>query len=323
KDVKRNFSNNSTVLVYNIDSYIGCPLFSVDAKPIGIIAVMQQKEIKDISYTKSLLKIAAKRTELELEKINYQKMLETKNIELERQNTELASFNYIASHDLQEPLRKIITFSNRLFQKYNESLPEGSREYLERIISSAKRMSTLIEDLLNFSWISNTTEAFVVTDLNEIVKQVLVDLEEFNFQRDANIQVGHLPELKANPLQMTQLFLNLIGNALKFSREGIKPEISISAKDLKVDELKEYENLHHNLTYVKISVKDNGIGFEQKYADKIFTLFQRLHGKNEYHGTGIGLALTKKIVENHNGHISAQSEINKGAIFIVILPKTT
>ncbi len=322
KDCKKIFNKNDTILVYNIDAFVGCPLFSADSKPIGMIAVMQQKEIKELSYTTTLLKIAAKRTELELEKINYQIMLETKNVELERHNTELASFNYIASHDLQEPLRKIITFSNRLSQKYVDTLPEGSSEYIDKIVYSAKRMSSLIEDLLNFSWISNTTEAFEQTDLNEIVRQVLIDLEESVVQKNAKVILGPLPILKANPLQMTQLFLNLIGNGIKFSREANIPELTISAKELCKAEILEYENLPKNKDYTEIRIKDNGIGFEQKYAEKIFILFQRLHGKNEYEGTGIGLALTKKIVENHRGAIKAHSELNKGTEFVIILPLT-
>ena len=321
KDCKKFFSDNPILQVYNVDGYIGSSLYGADSTPIGIIAIMHQKEITEISYTKSLLKIAARRTELELEKMNYQKMLETKNVELERQNAELASFNYVPSHDLQEPLRKIITFSNRLNQKYADILPVGSREYIDKIVSSATRMSDLIEDLLNFSWVSNSKEVFEETDLNEIVNAVLVDLEENIKEKKAIINIGILPVLKANPLQMTQLFLNLIGNALKFSKNAVPPEINISARDLSLSEIKKIPNLNLNLNYCKISIKDNGIGFEQKYIDKIFTIFQRLHGKNEYSGTGIGLALSKKIAENHSGYITAQSELNNGAIFIIILPK--
>lgn len=321
KGCKSFFSDNPIIQVYNIDAYIGFPLYGEDSTPLGIIAVMQQKEITEISYTKSLLKIAARRTELELEKMNYQKMLETKNVELERQNSELASFNYVASHDLQEPLRKIITFSNLLNQKYADDLSLGSKEYIDKIVSSAKRMSDLIEDLLNFSWISNSKDEFVETDLNEIVKEVLIDLEEYIKEKSAKINIGILPVLKANPLQMTQLFLNIISNAIKFSKNDLPPEIIISAKDLSLAEIKKIPKLNLNLDYCKISIKDNGIGFEQKYIDKIFTIFQRLHGKNEYSGTGIGLALSKKIVENHSGYITAQSELNYGAIFIIILPK--
>lgn len=247
-------------------------------------------------------------------------VLEEKNKELERSNNELASFSYIASHDLQEPLRKIITFADKLLEIPEISASSITRTYLEKIILSSERMRQLIEDVLNFSRIS-TEEKFTKTNLNEIVNNVLTDFEQEIFEKKAMVEVSELPVIPAIKVQMRQLFHNLISNGLKFTVASSTPRLSISAEPLHPDELKEHPNLSNSISYVKILVRDNGIGFNQEFAEKIFIIFQRLHGNNEFPGTGIGLALCRKITDNHNGLIYAVSLEGKGTTFHIILPE--
>ncbi len=242
------------------------------------------------------------------------------NMHLAKSNNELQQFAFMASHDLQEPLRKIITFSNRIQEQYNKDMPEGSKAYLEKIISSSQRMTRLIEDLLNFSMIVGSEEQFVKTDLNDVLKLILTDFEVLIRDKDAHIQYEKLPVISANSVQMSQLFRNLIGNALKFSQEGVPPIITISARELSPGDIKKYPELHEDNTYHEITIKDNGIGFDQQNAEKIFTIFHRLNHQNKYKGTGIGLALCKKIIENHQGVINVESETGKGTSFHLILP---
>jgi PAS domain S-box-containing protein len=242
------------------------------------------------------------------------------NVTLTKTNNELQQFAYMASHDLQEPLRKIITFSNRIQQQYNNDMPEGSKAYLEKIVSSSQRMTRLIEDLLNFSMVAGSDEQFVRTDLNEVLRLILTDFEELIKEKGAEIVHEDLPVICANTVQMSQMFHNLIGNALKFSKNGVKPIIEISSKLLAPDSILEYPELVDDTQYIELTFKDNGIGFDQQYADKIFTIFHRLNHDEKYKGTGIGLALCKKIVENHQGSISVSSEVGKGAAFKIILP---
>ncbi len=240
------------------------------------------------------------------------------NFQLEHTNQELKQFAYVASHDLQEPLRKIITFSNRMTDKYKE-MPPGSMEYLDKINSSAQRMSLLINDLLVFSSTTKLSEGFIETDLNEILAAALTDFDVEIQNKDAHIKIGPLPVIKAIPMQMTQLFHNLISNALKFSKTGRRQVIEICYEKVKGENVKEVvENKAQ--WYYKIVFSDTGIGFDSKYAEQIFSIFQRLHGKSEYEGTGIGLALCKRIVENHKGLIYAEGKQNEGAVFNVVLP---
>lgn len=247
-------------------------------------------------------------------------VLEEKNKELERSNNELASFSYIASHDLQEPLRKIITFADKLLEIPEINTSSSTRTYLEKIILSSERMRQLIEDVLNFSRIS-TEEKFTKTNLNEIVNNVLTDFEQKIFEKKATIDVAKLPAIPAIKIQMRQLFHNLISNALKFTGASTTPRIQISAEPLHPAELNTHANLSKSISYVKILVKDNGIGFNQEFAEKIFMIFQRLHGNNKFPGTGIGLALCRKIADNHNGLIYAVSLEGKGTVFHIILPE--
>jgi two-component system CheB/CheR fusion protein len=221
---------------------------------------------------------------------------------------------------LQEPLRKIITFSTRLQDMHKAELSTEVKSYLNKIEGASFRMSTLIRDLLNFSRLLQHEKSFVPTDLNGTLKNILDDFELLVHEKKAQIKFDELPTIDAIPLQMNQLFYNLISNALKFSKEDVPPVITITSRTLSEKEIQKYPAFIPFISYVEIIFKDNGIGFGQKYADKIFIIFQRLHGKETYIGTGIGLALTKKIIENHHGEIFADAKENEGAAFHIILP---
>jgi light-regulated signal transduction histidine kinase (bacteriophytochrome) len=256
-----------------------------------------------------------------LEKEKFQKILENKVRELDRSNKELEEFAYIASHDLQEPLRKITSFSERLKEKLPSNLEPDVQLYLNRMLAATDNMRTLIDNLLEFSRTSRISEPFVKTDLNNIISEVKADLELKIEETSTNISSEVLPVIDAIPMQMRQLFTNLFTNAIKFKGEGSTPKIDIKCAELNEEE-KENNHLRQNIKYYKIIVKDHGIGFDQEFSMKIFQIFQRLHGKAEYPGSGIGLAICKKIVENHAGRIFAESEPGKGAEFITILPES-
>lgn len=243
---------------------------------------------------------------------NYERELKQHIEELNNSNRELEQFAYVASHDLQEPLRKIRAFGDRLISKYMDVIGEDGRNYIERMQNASARMQKLIDDLLTFSRISRTQEPYEPVDFNKVVQEVLNDLEIAIESKQVQVHVGQLPVLHARTGQIRQLFQNLISNAVKFSRDDVQSEIHIDSQVL------EKERKPNKL--VRIRVRDNGIGFDEKYADKIFIIFQRLHGKTEYEGTGIGLAICKRIVENHNGSITAYSHPGKGATFEIILP---
>lgn len=237
--------------------------------------------------------------------------------ELEIKNKQLEQFAYIASHDLQEPLRKIQTFVQVLEKKIDE--PGIREKYFDKINSSAKRMGDLIQSVLNYSRLSQIDELWATTDLNKVLENVKADYELLIAEKNAVVHSEPLPTIKGIPLQLSQLFTNLIGNALKFSHG--KPIIKISSAMVKAGEARKVNSaLDNSKNYLELIFKDNGIGFEQQYAEKIFTIFQRLNSREDFMGTGIGLALCKKIVENHEGHIHARSELGKGAEFFVYLP---
>jgi light-regulated signal transduction histidine kinase (bacteriophytochrome) len=256
-----------------------------------------------------------------LEKEKFQKILENKVRELDRSNKELEEFAYIASHDLQEPLRKITSFSERLKEKLPSNLEPDVQLYLNRMLAATDNMRTLIDNLLEFSRTSRISEPFVKTDLNNIISEVRADLELKIEETSTDIRSDTLPVVDAIPMQMRQLFTNLFTNAIKFKGEDSTPVIEIKCAVLSEEE-KESNHLRQNSKYYKITVKDHGIGFDQEFSMKIFQIFQRLHGKAEYPGSGIGLAICKKIVENHSGRIFAESEPGKGAEFITILPES-
>lgn len=234
-----------------------------------------------------------------------EKELHAYSKELARSNQELQDFAYVSSHDLQEPLRKIQAFGDLLDSEYGEQLGEG-REYLTRMQGAALRMSTLIQDLLAFSRVSTKPNTRQDVDLNEVVSDVISDLEMRINDTEALVSVAKLPHVVADPTHMRQLFQNLIGNALKFHQPDVAPVIEVSATT--------------SSKWYEIRVKDNGIGFDMKYLERIFAVFQRLHGREVYDGTGIGLAVCRKIVERYNGTITAESQKNKGSTFIVRLP---
>lgn len=453
------FPNNPTLVKFNVEGYIGYPLFDIHGKPIGLIAAMHQNPIAEPNYVQSLLRIAAKRAEMELERLRNEKMLaiknqelltinkqlsetqhflnnilesinhgvlsyiaireggkiidfeiryvndialeqinlpieqvigkryltvfpiakkhglfdrivrvlntqtsetheinsphfphrwfmvqyvplddgvtatfveitdqknqarilEEKNRELERSNTELASFSYIASHDLQEPIRKIQTFSNRILESASSTFSPETNNYFQRIVAASKRMQNLISALLNYSRINSSESQFSTVDLNIILEDVKTNLEEIFEDKHVVVEASVLPTLHVIPHQINQLFLNIIANAIKYKKPDIDPIIKINARILPANELAD-DDLVLFEPYWKISISDNGIGFEQQYANRIFELFQRLHGKSEYEGTGIGLAICKKIVQNHNGIIKAISEPGVGSVFSIYLP---
>ncbi|WP_293894322.1 ATP-binding protein [Flavobacterium sp.] len=239
-----------------------------------------------------------------------------RTIELEKMNKELQSFNYISSHDLQEPLRKIQTFSTQLLEKEKQNLTQSGKDKLDRMQNAACRMQTLINDLLAYSRTNVSDRKFENTDLNIILNEVKNDLEDELRLKNATIEVTELGKADIIPFQFRQMLHNLISNALKFSTPEKPPHIKIKSKII---------SAYHPLGGQKvchISISDNGIGFEQHYSDKIFEVFQRLHGKEQYNGTGIGLAIVKKIVENHHGIITANGELNKGANFDIYIPTT-
>ncbi|HLO92550.1 MAG TPA: PAS domain-containing protein [Lentimicrobium sp.] len=246
-------------------------------------------------------------------------MLEEKNLQLERQNDELASFNHMASHDLQEPLRKIMVLSKLIMENEDGNLSETSLNYFNRMLQSALRMQTLINDLLDYSRASNLSSIKIPYDLNRALKETLHNLKEEISIKKAKIEAEPLPVLNAVPGQIQQLFNNLIDNALKYSKSDVTPIIKISSKIVPGEQLTGF-GLKKIAHYYCISFSDNGIGFDQKYANKIFELFQRLHSKTEYSGTGIGLTICKKVVQNHNGYITASGSPNEGSIFNLFFP---
>ncbi len=241
------------------------------------------------------------------------------NKKLENSNQELEQFAFIASHDLQEPLRKILTFSDFIEEKMMDIPPE-TKTYIEKIISAGKRMEKLIRDLLNFSLANDKTKGISHISLNTLMQEVLNDLELTVREKEAVIHVADLPDIEGITVQIHQLFYNLVSNALKFSSTDRQPKVEIQSRPLNADDLKAYPQLKKDLQYLDITVFDNGIGLDQEYADKIFIIFQRLNPVSNFPGTGIGLALCRKIVQNHSGEIFVQSEKGKGSVFHVILP---
>jgi signal transduction histidine kinase len=240
--------------------------------------------------------------------------LEASVEELKRSNVSLQEFAYVASHDLQEPLRKITFFADRLKHRIASKLNEEESNMLERMLSSSSRMRTLIQDLLEYSQVSANRGKLESVDLNDVIQSVISDLEATISEKNAVVTTGKLPVITGDVVQLRQMFQNLLENGLKYSRANTPPAISVTCRstDKIVDGTLQ--------TFHQIDITDNGIGFEQKYAERIFQIFQRLHGQGEYKGTGVGLAIVQKVVEHHKGFITAQSEPGEGTTFTVLLP---
>jgi light-regulated signal transduction histidine kinase (bacteriophytochrome) len=250
------------------------------------------------------------------QKMEASEKLRNLNDALAKSNRDLEQFAYVASHDLQEPLRKIQTYSTLLEKGLDDR--EASANYISRIISSVVRMRELIRSILHYSQASNVTGNPEMVDLNELIENLKMDYELAIAEKEAEIILNKLPPVEGDKLQLNQLFLNLISNSLKFTER--KPVIKIQGTVVEEPDLKDQDPAKPASPYLRITFEDNGIGFEQQFGEKIFTIFQRLHSRNQYPGTGIGLALCKKIVENHKGRISVQSTPGKGTIFEIHLP---
>ena len=265
-----------------------------------------------------ILGVVADRSEVE----TYQIELERRLVALKKSNSELEQFAYVASHDLQEPLRKIISFGERLNLKYANKLGDEGKFFVERMTNAANRMQTLIQDLLTYSRVSRHSESFETVDLKQVLKQVLDDLELKIQEKQATITFENLPTINAQSFQMYQLFQNLFTNALKFTKSEVPAVITVKCSVATPSEVKENPALLPLGNYYRITVSDNGIGLEDEYAERIFALFQRLHGRSEYEGTGLGLAICRKIVEGHQGQIKAKGTLGVGTEFTIYLPET-
>jgi PAS domain S-box-containing protein len=293
---------------YRWHRIIGEPVFDKENRIVKWVGAFTDIHTEK-AFTQELEKQVAERT----------KELADTNIALARMNKELQSFAYISSHDLQEPLRKIQTFSTQIIEKESQNLSDSGKDKFRRMQNSAKRMQTLIDDLLTYSRTSSLEGKFENVNLNKIIEEVKDDLKEELQQKHATIDVHEVCDANIIPFQFRQLLFNLVNNSLKFSNPNVAPRIEIKSKLARGAELKN-DKLEKELKYCHIRIADNGIGFEQQYSDKIFEVFQRLHGKSQYDGTGIGLSIVKRIVENHNGIITARGELNKGATFDIYIP---
>ncbi|WP_264538528.1 PAS domain-containing protein [Flavobacterium sp. N1736] len=292
---------------YRWHAVIGEPVFNEENKIIKWVGAFTDIQTEK-AFTNELEKQVTART----------KELEHNNMELEKMNKELQSFTYISSHDLQEPLRKIQTFASQIMERESENLSDVGKDKFQRMQNAAKRMQTLINDLLSYSRTNTQERVFEKKDISEIINEVKEDLKEELEQKHAVIESGEPCEISIIPFQFRQLIYNLVSNSLKFSKQDITPVIKIKSEIHPVKSSD--DNFLTEGGYCHISISDNGIGFDQEYNTKIFEVFQRLHGREQYNGTGIGLAIVKKIVENHNGYITAKGESNKGATFDIYIP---
>jgi PAS domain S-box-containing protein len=307
-DVKFRYLNS--ILGYRIHRAFGNPRYDDDGKFIGHIGIMQ-----DVS------KEEERKESLEKEVIARTEELHLKNVTLEKVNQDLASFAYVSSHDLQEPLRKIQAFSTRIRELDANSFSPKSLDYFERISTASKRMRALIEDLLAYSRANTSERKFEFLDLNDLLSDVLMELEDSIQETGAIVLIGAMPKARVIQFQFQQLAINILSNAFKFSKPGVPPIVEITAdvvdaRDIQHDDVNPAQQYHH------ISFTDNGIGFESEYNEKIFEVFQRLHTRSAYTGTGVGLAICKKITENHDGLIVAEGKLGIGSTFHIYLPVT-
>ncbi|WP_192349692.1 CHASE3 domain-containing protein [Algoriphagus sp. Y33] len=306
------FRESNQVLINNINALpfiVG--LISVFSITIGLVTFFSIYQ-----YNKAQL-LANKEITLFQEKLRDQIKL------LDDSNKELEQFAYVASHDLQEPLRKITAFSDLLNEQYSDKLQGDGDLYLNRITAASVRMRLLITDLLEYSRAGRVDpEQVKSVNLSQVISEMLEDFEITIQDKAANITVGKLPKVKGSDTEYRQVFQNLISNSLKFAKTGINPEITITSEKASQALVSKYPTLNKNGNYYRIKLVDNGIGFEKEHADRIFSIFQRLHGKKEYEGTGIGLSITRKIIEKYGGIIYAESSLGKGSTFNIILPST-
>lgn len=305
-------------------SWLGVPLRTPNGA-IGVLVVQHYEETHayaegDVEFITSVagqVAVAIERRRAEVALRRSEAELKRFAAKLESSNRELQDFASVASHDLQEPLRKIQAFGDRLKTKHGDALGEGGRDYLERMQNAAGRMQTLINDLLTFSRVTTKAQPFVKVDLTEVAAGVVSDLEARVERSGGRVEMGEMLTLDADPLQMRQLLQNLIGNALKFHKPDGPPLVKVwcerAASGVDVEGVVGGD-------LCRILVEDNGIGFDEKYLDRIFTVFQRLHGRHAYEGTGVGLAVVRRIAERHGGSVTATSEPGRGSTFVVTLP---
>ncbi|HEV3468033.1 MAG TPA: ATP-binding protein [Pyrinomonadaceae bacterium] len=321
EDDQRRMAEEGLVEVFGTfsASWLGVPL-RTPSGAIGVLIVQHYEETgvytgRDVEFLTSVagqVAVAFERRRAEVALRRSEAELKVFAAKLESSNRELQDFASVASHDLQEPLRKIQAFGDRLKTKYGDALGDGGRDYLERMQNAASRMQTLINDLLTFSRVTTKAQPFVAVDLREVAGGVVSDLEARVERSGGRVEMGEMLTLEADPLQMRQLLQNLIGNALKFHRPGEPPLVRVWCERA--------ASVAGDLC--RIHVADNGIGFDEKYLDRIFTVFQRLHGRQAYEGTGVGLAVCRRIAERHGGSITAASQPGRGSTFLVTLPVT-
>ena len=307
KNLEEHFTKHLFLIGEDIESYIGFPLPDDRGQTAGLLGIMDNKPIKEIENTKSILSVFASRAGAELQRMWAEEKRMQSAEKLRDSNRELQDFVSIASHDLKEPMRKIITFGDRLQTVIPETDHTG-RDYLTRMQTSAARMQTFLEDLLLYTEVGSKEVHFKRIDLNEVVCETLQGMETQIKESNATVYITNLPVLEADPFQMRQLFQNLLANALKFHRKQVPPVVRLDSRFRK-DGLWE------------ITVEDNGIGIDEKHADRIFRPFERLHNRSTYEGTGIGLTICNKIATRHNGSIEVKKHPESGVTFHILLPE--
>lgn len=325
-----------TPKMYGFKSYISIPIIRKDGSFFGTLCAIDPKpnklntpEIQGMFklfcdlisfHLNAVEQVALSETRLLKEKEERTKAVELKNVELQRMNSELESFAHVASHDLQEPLRKIQTFSSFILEKDYDKLTDYGKHNFNRLLNSVRRMETLIKDLIMYTQVKVHEQIFENTEVSAIAEEVKQYFLELTDHKKVSIEVSGKCHANIIPFQFKQLLTNLIGNSIKYAKPGDEPVILISISYESGNILINEKLLPQN-NYCHICISDNGIGFEPKYSEKIFEIFQRLNGRGEYDGTGIGLSIVKKIVDNHHGSITATGEVDKGARFDIYIPQ--